>query len=197
MPRDARLEASDYFDGTFERKRKLNYNELFRVPAERVGQESPWNLNHFTSTDFVSRIRARERVLNPRKGFVNPENPQQSEGFVGIGRFNPDDPKKGYDFNNGRPITRSFREDPDFNPLWVEKFTLSPVRNPDDDLVKTMPNINNPDPQNFLAMRAKQQAEEDSGAEPTAEQVIKSKEFTTKENETTGAKVEKEEEALA
>ena len=81
--------------------------------------------------------------------------------------------------------------------MWVEKFTLSPVRNPDDDLVKTMPNINNPDPQNFLAIRAKQQAEEDSGAEPTAEQVIKSKEFTTKENETTGAKVEKEEEALA
>lgn len=197
MPRDARLESSDYFDGTFERKRKLNYNELFRVPVDRVGEEFPWNYGHFTSNDFTNRVAAKGRILNPRKGFVDPEDPQKSEGFVGLGRFNPDDPERGYDFNNGRPMTRTFREDPDFNPLWVEKFTLSPVRNPDDDLVKTMPNINNPDPQNFLAMRAKQQAEEDSGAEPTAEQVIKSKEFTTKENETTGAKVEKEEEALA
>jgi len=52
MPRDARLEAATYFDGTFNRSTKLNFNDLFRVPAERVGKEAPWNLGHFTSNDF-------------------------------------------------------------------------------------------------------------------------------------------------
>jgi hypothetical protein len=197
MPRDARLEAAQYFDGTFNRKTKLNFKELFDVSAKKVGQESPWNYGHFTSSDFVNRVKSRERILNPRKGFVDPEDPQKTEGFIGLGRFNPDDPENGYDFDTGRPITRSFKEDPDFNQLWVEKYLLSPVRNPEDDLAKTMPNINNPDPQNFLAMRAQKQAEEDTGAEPTAEQVVKSKEFTAKQNEEAGAKVEEKEQQQA
>jgi len=70
MPRDARLEAATYFDGTFNRSTKLNFNDLFRVPAERVGKEAPWNLGHFTSNDFVDRVKSKERVYNLRKGFV-------------------------------------------------------------------------------------------------------------------------------
>ena len=195
MPRDARLESAQYFDGTFNRKTKLNFNDLFRVPIERVGEESPWNLGHFTSNDFVDRVRSRERILNPRKGFVNPEDPQQSEGFVGLGRFNPDDQENGYDFTNGRPTTRSFIEDPDFNQLWVEKFLLSPVRSPDEDLVKTMPSVKNPDPRGYLAMRGKKQAEEDAGMEPTALNIEKSKKFTPSQEASAGKKVEEEEAA--
>lgn len=189
MPRDARLESAQYFDGTFNRKTKLNFNDLFRVPIERVGEESPWNLGHFTSTDFVNRVRAKERILNPRKGFVDPDDPQKSEGFIGLGRFNPDDPERGYDFNTGRPITRTFTEDPDFNQIWMEKFLLSPVRNPEEDLKKTMPSIKDPDPQGFLAMRGQQQADQDMESET----VNKSKSFTEKEDENAGTKVEKEE----
>lgn len=193
MPRDARLESAEYFDGTFNRKTKLNYKDLFSVRPERVGEETPWNYGHFTSLDFVNRVRSRERILNPKKGFVDPDNPQMSEGFVGIGRFEPDNPEKGYDFQAGRPITRSFKEDPDFNQLWVEKFLLSPVRSPEDDLIKTMPSAKNPDPRNFLAMRGKQQAEQEQSGEPTALQIEKSKEFTKKEETDAGTKVEEEE----
>jgi hypothetical protein len=195
MPRDARLEAATYFDGTFNRSTKLNFNDLFRVPAERVGKEAPWNLGHFTSYDFVDRVKSKERVYNLRKGFVNPDDPQQSEAFVGLGRFEPDNPDTGYDFENGRPITRSFTEDPDFNPLWREKFLLSPVRSPKDDMTKTMPSVSNPDPQNFLAMRAKERAEQEMNGSPTAEQVVKSKEFSKKEEAAAGKKVEEEEAA--
>lgn len=195
MPRDARLESAQYFDGTFNRKTKLNFNDLFRVPIEKVGEESPWNLGHFTSNDFVDRVRSRERILNPRKGFVNPENPQQSEGFIGLGRFNPDDPENGYDFTNGRPMSRSFIEDPDFNQLWVEKFLLSPVRSPDEDLIKAMPNAKNPDPRGYLAMRGKKQAEEDAGMEPSAVNIEKSKKFTPGQEAAAGKKVEEEEAA--
>ena len=195
MPRDARLEAAQYFDGTFNRKTKLNFNDLFRVPVERVGEASPWNLGHFTSNDFVDRVRAKERVLNPRKGFVNPEDPQQSEGFVGLGRFRHDDPENGYDFNTGRPLTRSFIEDPDFNQLWVEKFLLSPVRSPDEDLIKTMPSAKDPDPRGYLAMRGEKQAQEDAGLEPTPLNIEKSKKFTPAEKTAAGEKVEEEEAA--
>ncbi len=197
MPRDARLEAAQYFDGTFNRKTKLNFKSLFDVPIELVGQETPWNLGHFTSSDFVNRVRARERILNPRKGFVDPEDPQKSEGFIGLGRFEPDNPETGYDFNNGRPITRSFTNDPDYNQMWVEKFLLSPVRNPEEDLIKTMPSMKNPDPRNFLALRAQQQVNEEEGSEPNALQVEKSKEFTTKQEAAAGKKVEENEEASA
>jgi hypothetical protein len=189
MPRDARLEAAQYFDGTFNRKTKLNFNDLFRVPVERVGEEYPWNLGHFTSNDFTNRVAAKGRILNPRKGFVDPENPQQSEGFIGLGRFNPDDPENGYDFNNGRPLTRNFKEDPDYNPLWLEKFLLSPIRSPEEDLKKTMPSIVDPDPLGYLSMRGKQQAEQDAETET----VNKSKPFTSQEEEKAGDKVEKEE----
>jgi hypothetical protein len=195
MPRDARLEAATYFDGTFNRSTKLNFNDLFRVPADKVGKEAPWNLGHFTSNDFVDRVKSKERVYNLRKGFVNPDDPQQSEAFVGLGRFEPDNPETGYDFQNGRPITRSFTEDPDFNPLWREKFLLSPVRNPQDDLTKTMPSMSDPDPQNFLAMRAQERAEQGMEGSPTAEQVVKSKEFSKKEEAAAGKKVEEEEAA--
>ncbi len=197
MPRDARLEAAQYFDGTFNRKTKLNFNDLFRVPVERVGEEYPWNLGHFTSSDFTNRVAAKGRILNPRKGFVDPEDPQKSEGFIGLGRFEPDNPETGYDFNNGRPITRSFTDDPDYNQMWVEKFLLSPVRNPEEDLIKTMPSMKNPDPRNFLALRAQQQVKEEEGSEPNALQVEKSKEFTTKQEAAAGKKVEENEEASA
>ncbi len=195
MPRDARLESATYFDGTFNRSTKLNFNDLFRVPAERVGKEAPWNLGHFTSNDFIDRVKSKERVYNLRKGFVNPDDPQQSEAFVGLGRFEPDNPETGYDFENGRPITRSFTEDPDFNPLWREKFLLSPVRSPQDDMTKTMPSASNPDPQNFLAMRAKARADQDMERSPTAEQIIKSRKYTTQEETAAGKKVEEEEAA--
>lgn len=195
MPRDARLEAATYFDGTFNRSTKLNFNDLFRVPADKVGKEAPWNLGHFTSNDFVDRVKSKERVYNLRKGFVNPDDPQQSEAFVGLGRFEPDNPNTGYDFQNGRPVTRSFTEDPDFNPLWREKFLLSPIRNPQDDMTNTMPSVSDPDPQNFLAMRAKERAEQDVEGSPTAEQIVKSKEFSKKEEASAGKKVEEGEAA--
>ena len=194
MPRDARLEASDYFTGDFNRQTKLNYNELFRVPAEQVGKETPWNLGHFTSNDFVNRIRSRERILNPLKGFVDPDNPQRSELFVGMGRFEPDNPDRGYNFEEGRPIVGSpFRESPEFDQLWQEKFLLSPVRSPKDDLIKTMPSASDPDPQNFLAMRAEERAKQDAGEEPTSLEISKSKKFTKQEDEKAGEKVQQDE----
>lgn len=189
MPRDARLEAAEYIGGNFTRDKKLNFSDLFRVPADQVGKQSPWNLGHFTSRDFIDRVRSRERTLNPVKGFVDPDNPTQSEAFVGIGRFNPDDQTNGYDFSYGRPMTASaFSQDPAYNPLWMEKFNLSPVRDPSQDLIKYMPSMNNPDPRGFLASRSQVQADQDAQAQA----VPPSQQPTLQQDKTTGQKVEEE-----
>jgi hypothetical protein len=115
MARDARLaghgssyfsenEPQRYIDFTkdvFEKKKNLNYADLFTVPADSF--ETPFSPGRFNETDIRKSLSARKQKLNPGLGFV--EFKQDEEGrvipnevFAGIG--GPFNRQKDYNFND-------------------------------------------------------------------------------------------------
>ena len=84
MARDARLaghgssyfsenEPQRYIDFTkdvFEKKKNLNYADLFTVPADSF--ETPFSPGRFNETDIRKSLSARKQKLNPGLGFVRP-----------------------------------------------------------------------------------------------------------------------------
>ena len=199
MPRDARLQLSNYFDGTFERKVKLNYDDLFRVRTDAEGKtQYPFDPGHFTAEDFINRVEAKKRILNPRLGALNPEDPQATKVFTNLDRFRP---SEMYDFANGKMnIQEPFTAKPDFNPVWAEKFKLSPIRPPDKDPKNTFPSAVNPDPLGYIFARAAKQAEDDVNGDPSVAELLQgqnNKPEEKKKEEQEGTQVINKEEKTA
>ena len=199
MPRDARLQLSNYFDGTFERKVKLNYDDLFRVRTDAEGKtQYPFDPSHFTAEDFINRVEAKKRILNPRLGALNPEDPQATKVFTDLDRFRP---SEMYDFANGKMnIQEPFTVKPDFNPVWAEKFKLSPIRPPDKDPKNTFPSAVNPDPLGYIFARAAKQAEDDVNGDPSVAELLQgqnNKPEEKKKEEQEGTQVINKEEKTA
>ena len=199
MPRDARLQLSNYFDGTFERKVKLNYDDLFRVRTDAEGKtQYPFDPGHFTAEDFINRVEAKKRILNPRLGALNPEDPQATKVFTDLDRFYP---SEMYDFANGKMnIQEPFTAKPDFNPVWAEKFKLSPIRPPDKDPKNTFPSAVNPDPLGYIFARAAKQAEDDVNGDPSVAELLQgqnNKPEEKKKEEQEGTQVINKEEKTA
>jgi hypothetical protein len=101
-------------------------------------------------------MMTRKRTLNPDLNFVsnspffqtNTDDSSSYELFEGLGRFNR---PESYDFNEGRPLTEQRPENqPDFNPVWVEAYRLSPTVRPDKVAKNPMPRMKNPDPNGYL-----------------------------------------------
>lgn len=173
MARDARLaghgsnyfsenEPQRYIDFTkdiFEKKKNLNYADLFTVPADSF--QAPFSLGRFTESDIRKSLTARKQKLNPGLGFV--EFKQDEEGrvipnevFAGIG--GPFNRQRDYNFDTGRPNTKQTPEEqPDYNPMWKEMYAYSPTVS--ERIENTMPTKTNPDPQNRLMKEAQAKAE--------------------------------------
>jgi hypothetical protein len=142
MARDARLaghgssyfsenEPQRYVDFTkdvFEKKKNLNYADLFTVPADSF--ETPFSPGRFNETDIRKSLSARKQKLNPGLGFV--EFKQDEEG-----RVIPNEvllvsadlliDKEITILMTGRPNTKQTPEDqPDYNPMWKEMYALVP-----------------------------------------------------------------------
>lgn len=172
MARDSRLagHGSNYFSNNepqryvdftkdvFEKKKNLNYSDLFTVPADTF--ETPFSPGRFSETDIRKSIAARKLKLNPGLGFVEFKEDDKgrvvpNEVFAGIG--GPFRRDKDYDFQTGRPNTRQRPEDqPDYNPMWKEMYAYSPTV--EERSENPMPRMSNPDPKGRLMAQAESKA---------------------------------------
>ena len=174
MPFDSRLtKPEDYLKSAssqagrkFFKDKKVDYAEAFKSKPS----EPPFTINRFDTSDLRRRLTSKKPVLNPRLNFVGGD-PEQFQLFTGLPRF---DSAKGdlYDFNTGRPQTKAlFTEYPEFKPLWVELYEVSPTlekraRNP-------MPRSGNPDPLGRIMERAELAAEREMERDYSVAQLLK------------------------
>jgi hypothetical protein len=172
MAKDARLDLGRYIENPFNRRgqtsKRLDFDDLFRSTS--AGGDYPWNPSRFKSEDLLKKAQSRKITLNPDLQFVGNTpffdgNPDEAtpdyEMFNGIGRFNrPED----YDFEEGRGRTFQRPQDqPDFNPVWMEAYKISPTLRPDKTSKNPMPRMRNPDPHGFLMAMAENRAESEMG----------------------------------
>ena len=171
MAKDARLDLGRYIDYTkdiFAKKRQLNFDDLFQSKAD--SNTAPWTPSRFESTDLLRRIQTRKLQLNPGLQYVGADA-QKLEVFAGIGRFNR---REEYDFNNGRALTKQRPEDqPGFNPVWRDMYSLSPTLKPDDRISNPMPRASNPDPKGYLMATAEKKAENEVEGNLSVAQLLK------------------------
>lgn len=180
MAKDHRLDLGRYITNPFNTQGKiranLNFDELFRVKPDTG--EYPWNPSRFKETDLLKRMMTRKRTLNPDLNFVsnspffddNTEVTQEYELFEGLGRFNR---PMEYDFNEGRPLTGQRPQDqPDFNPVWVEAYRLSPTMRPDKVAKNPMPRMKNPDPNGYLMSAAEERVDNEMEGKMSIAQLL-------------------------
>jgi hypothetical protein len=179
MAKDARLDLRRYIQNPFDRNaakaRRLNFNDLFA--SKPTTGDYPWNPSRFSAEDLMRRSMTAKRVLNPRLDFV-PNTPffdgneevTPDYDMFGLGRFNrPVD----YDFEEGRAKTAQRPQDqPDFNPMWMEAYKISPTLNPGKMTKNPMPRLRNPDPNGFLMAMAENRAENEVENKPSIAQLL-------------------------
>ena len=178
--KDHRLDLGRYVRNPFNRdgdvKKRLDFDDLFRSRA--TSGDYPWNPSRFTSQDLLKRSQTRKTKLNPDLNFVgnspffdgNENVSSDYELFEGLGRFNrPMD----YDFDEGRALTAQRPQDqPDFNPLWVEAYEMSPTVKPGETAKNPMPRLRNPDPNGFLMAQAEKRAEDEAEDKRSISQLL-------------------------
>jgi len=183
MAKDHRLDLGRYITNPFNEqgriRKNLDFDELFRAKPE--SGSFPWNPSRFTERDLTNRVMTRKRKLNPTLNFVqnspffddNSEVNSDYELFEGLGRFNrPMD----YDFNEGRALTQQRPENqPDFNPIWVEAYKLSPTIKPGKSAKNPMPRMRNPDPNGYLLAMAEKRAENETEGKMSIAQLLDNK----------------------
>lgn len=187
MAKDARLDLGRYIQNPFDKggdiAKRLDFGDLFRAKPETG--EYPWNPSRFTERDLLKRMMTRKITLNPSLSFT-PNTPffDGNEGVTeaydmfGLGRFNrPED----YDFNEGRARTSQRPQDqPDFNPMWVEAYQLSPTLEPSKAAKNPMPRLRNPDPRGFLMAMAEKRVEGEVEDTPSVAQLLERKILSNK-----------------
>lgn len=180
MAQDARLDLGRYIQNPFNRRgqipKQLDFDDLFRAKPETG--DYPWNPSRFNERDLLKRSMTRKVTLNPDLNFVGNspffDNNQGVEPgyelFEGLGRFNrPAD----YDFNEGRARTSQRPQDqPDFNPVWMEAYKISPTLNPGKSAKNPMPRLRNPDPNGYLMAAAERRAENEFEDKPSIAQLL-------------------------
>lgn len=188
MAKDARLDLGRYIQNPFDKggdiAKRLDFGDLFRAKPETG--EYPWNPSRFTERDLLKRMMTRKITLNPSLSFT-PNTPffDGNEGVTeaydmfGLGRFNrPED----YDFNEGRARTSQRPQDqPDFNPMWVEAYQLSPTLEPSKAAKNPMPRLRNPDPRGFLMAMAEKRVEGEVEDTPSVAQLLERKNLVEQE----------------
>ena len=180
MAKDHRLDLGRYVTNPFNRRgqigKNLNFEELFRAKPD--SGQYPWNPSRFTERDLTNRMMTRKRELNPELNFVqnspffddNQEVNSQYELFEGLGRFNR---PESYDFNEGRALTSQRPEDqPDFNPVWVQAYRLSPTIKPGKSAKNPMPRMKNPDPNGYLMAMAETRVDNEAEGKMSISQLL-------------------------
>ena len=189
--KDHRLDLGRYVRNPFNRqgdiKKRLDFDDLFRSKA--TSGDYPWNPSRFTSQDLLRRSQTRKTKLNPDLNFVgnspffdgNENVSSDYELFEGLGRFNrPVD----YDFDEGRALTSQRPQNqPDFNPLWVEAYEMSPTVKPGQSAENPMPRLRNPDPNGFLMAQAENRAEAEAEDKRSIAQLLEEEEPQSKKKE--------------
>lgn len=197
--KDHRLDLGRYIRNPFNRqgdiKKRLDFDDLFRSKA--TSGDYPWNPSRFTSQDLLRRSQTRKTQLNPDLNFVgnspffdgNEDVSSDYELFEGLGRFNrPMD----YDFDEGRALTSQRPQNqPDFNPLWVEAYEMSPTVKPGQSAKNPMPRLRNPDPNGYLMAQAEKRVEDEMEDKRSIAQLLEEEEPQSKKKE---KKEEKKEE---
>ena len=200
--KDHRLELGRYMRNPFNEQgkipKKLDFHELFESKT-RDG-EYPWNPSRFDFKDLLKRAQSKKVTLNPDLNFVgntpffDPAQPSEGsyEMFEGLGRFKRNE---DYNFEAGRAnIRQSPQQQPDFNPMWIEAYNLSPTINPGDSVSNPMPRMSNPDPNGYLMQVAAQRAEREYEGKMNVAALLKGQASVTskkaKGEEKTGSKVE-------
>ena len=188
MAKDARLDLGRYIQNPFDKggqvSKRLDFGDLFRAKPETG--EYPWNPSRFTERDLLKRMMTRKVTLNPSLSFTpntpffdNNEEVTEAYDMFGLGRFNrPED----YDFNEGRARTPQRPQDqPDFNPMWIEAYKLSPTLEPSKMAKNPMPRLRNPDPRGFLMAMAEKRAEGEVEDNPSVAQLLERKNLVEQE----------------
>lgn len=183
MPRDARLQAADYFGGEFNRRTKLNFRDLFETSSS--SDQYPWSPSRFDSQKLLTYAESKKRNLNRNLNYVDPSNPQNFELFEGLGRFQKEEE---YDFNTGQALTKNKpQQQLNFNPTWMELYRLSPTVKPEDRIKNPMPSARNPDPNGYLMSTVQSEVEkEETGAVSISDLVSQSETPPTKQEEKQG-----------
>ena len=147
-------------------KVKETFGDQFRTDANAsIGGQYPWDPGRPTEVDILNRAQARKRTLNAKLGYVDPEEPLDTKLFIGTERFVR---HENYDFKVGRALTTHRPQDnPDFNPIWLDAYRISPTIPPNKRAKNPMPTASNPDPHGYIMQMAQQQAENTVNPEPT------------------------------
>lgn len=188
MAKDGRLDLGRYVQNPFDKSgqisKRLDFGDLFRAKPETG--EYPWNPSRFTERDLLKRMMTRKITLNPSLSFTPntpffDDNKEVTEAYdmFGLGRFNrPED----YDFDEGRARTPQRPQDqPDFNPMWIEAYKLSPTLEPSKTAKNPMPRLRNPDPRGFLMAMAEKRAEGEVEDTPSVAQLLERKNLVEQE----------------
>ena len=204
MPRDHRLNLGRYISNPFneagQQIKKLDFHDLFR--SKPTTGEYPWNPSRFDKNDLTRRMKTRKVSYNPGLGHVDNERQetvefgptQNFEVFKGLGRFNRN---TDYDFIEGRGRTRVRpQEQPDFDPIWMEAYDLSPTIPAGERADNPMPSMSNPDPKGYIMREGERIAEKEMEGDKSVAQLLsegKPSKKKEKKEERDGEKVVEEE----
>jgi len=195
MAKDYRLDLGRYITNPFHRggyeHKKLSFDDLFRTTSR--SNKTPWTPSRFTEEDLLNRVKTKQLNLNPDLNFIsnspffddNTKVNNNYELFKGLGRFKR---REDYDFVAGRAKTTQRPQDqPDFQPLWVDAYKLSPTLSPDKRAKNPMPTMSNPDPRGFLMVVAENRAKDEAEGKKSIAELLPSKQ--------TNAAIRKEQQA--
>jgi len=187
MAKDVRLDLGRYITNPFHKgsydQRKLSFSDSFRTPSR--SNKTPWTPSRFTEEDLLNRIKTKQLNLNPNLNFISnapffDDNSKVTEGyelFKGLGRFKR---REDYDFASGRAKTAQRPQDqPDYQPLWMEAYKLSPTLNPEKRAKNPMPTMSNPDPRGFLMAIAENRAKDEAEGKKSVAELLPSKQTNT------------------
>jgi len=155
---DDRVDPSKYISfAPDNNKIKTTFGDQYRTdPKTALGGQYPWDPGRFNREDILNRVQARKRTLNPQLGVVDPAAPLENQLFIGLGRFTRHD---NYDFKTGQPITENKpQNNPDYNPVWLEAYKISPTIPPGKRFKNPMPSASNPDPHGYIMQMGEDQA---------------------------------------
>jgi hypothetical protein len=178
--RDARLDLGRYITNPFNKRgditKRLDFDDLFTSKAA-MG-DYPFNPSRFETKDLLKRAMTKKLTQNPGLNFT-PNTPffddnkavtSDYELFEGLGRFNR---KEDYSFDDGRPLTRQKPQDqPDFNPMWMDAYNISPTLNPSKESDNPMPRMKNPDPNGYLMAKAENRVERELEGKKSVAEIL-------------------------
>jgi hypothetical protein len=174
---ESRPDPSKYITTPNDGRIKKSFGDNYRVDASQgIGGQYPWDPGKFTGPDILNYVQSRKRTLNAHLGAVDPDAPLDYQLFVGLGRFVR---HEDYDFQAGRPnLTHKPQDNPDFNPVWVQAYKISPTIPPDKRAKNRMPTASNPDPNGYIMQMAQGQAKNEVQGEPSVASLLSDKKLT-------------------